>query len=389
RSVIVLPALCESRTIVKALESLAQNPVALLSQTLVIVVVNQGEATKVVDKVDNQKTLNWLACQSLPHMNLCWVDATTPGLEFAPKEGVGLARKLGFDLALGRIDWSCDPLFISLDADTLVDENYLAAIFEHFNTTVSAGAYIPFRHQTGSTAVRETAIRLYELYLRSYLFGLQWAGSPYAFTALGSAFACRAKAYVSAGGMKRRQAGEDFYFLQQLVKTGGVSLLQGTVVRPAARYSERVPFGTGRAIEAEVAGEQRRFQFISFSAFRQLRDWLSLVSDEHEADAAELLVKAAQISPCLSAYLEELGFAQAWQNIQRQTSRDKFLVAWHQWFDGLRTRQLLKCLDEEREEVDPQVLVTDLLCRTVIQSEDGRAAPLPCLEQLQGVPPVQ
>jgi hypothetical protein len=52
--------------------------------------------------------------------------------------------------------------------------------------------------------------------------------------------ACRASAYVAAGGMNRRLAGEDFYFLQQVHKTSGVAALYGTTVHPSPRSSQRV-----------------------------------------------------------------------------------------------------------------------------------------------------
>ena len=38
---------------------------------------------------------------------------------------------------------------------------------------------------------------------------------------------CTAKSYVATGGMNRRMAGEDFYFLQKLAKTDGVDLRVG------------------------------------------------------------------------------------------------------------------------------------------------------------------
>jgi hypothetical protein len=42
----------------------------------------------------------------------------------------------------------------------------------------------------------------------------------YAYHTVGSAMAVKAYQYVKVGGMNRRQAGEDFYFIQKLVHSG-------------------------------------------------------------------------------------------------------------------------------------------------------------------------
>lgn len=52
--------------------------------------------------------------------------------------------------------------------------------------------------------------------------------------------------------MNRRRASEDFYFLQALMRGGRLTELGSTRVLPSPRVSQRVPFGTGRAIEAEL-----------------------------------------------------------------------------------------------------------------------------------------
>jgi len=59
------------------------------------------------------------------------VDAATERKEFNDDEGgVGLARKIGMDTALQIFDYSIPgkKLIISLDADCLVEENYLSEI---------------------------------------------------------------------------------------------------------------------------------------------------------------------------------------------------------------------------------------------------------------------
>ena len=91
-------------------------------------------------------------------------------------------------------------------------------------------------------------IQLYEDYLHYYKKALDYAGFPDSIYTIGSAFAVRADAYVKQGGMNRRQAGEDFYFLNKLTKLGKITEINDAYVYPSARVSDRVPFGTGAAM---------------------------------------------------------------------------------------------------------------------------------------------
>ena len=262
-----------------------------------------------------------------------------------PGEGVGLARKLGCDLVLERLDWHLPggPLLAMLDADTLVDDDYLAALDAHFAATREDTATLPFCHQPGADPAAEAAICRYEVYLRGYLLGLTLAGSPYAYPTVGSTIACRASAYLAAGGMNRRQAGEDFYFLQQLAKTGGVAPLAGTLVRPAARLSTRVPFGTGPALARQLAGDRDQVACHPDGAFALLGEWLALAGTATpETGGAALLAGADRIHPDLGAFLERLGLLSCWDRLRR-THRTKAALnrAFHGWFDALQTRRLL------------------------------------------------
>ncbi len=384
RAAIVIPALAEFWTLPRTLASLAANPAGLLAETLVVVVVNNRAEAPALLREENRATLAWLATSSHSELQLATIDASSAGLALPVGEGVGLARKIGFDAALARLDTRKQPLLISLDADTLVDANYLSAIFHHFDGHRTGGAVIPFRHQNGESPEQEAAIRDYELYLRSYRFGLELAASPYAWHTIGSAFACTAAAYVAAGGMNRRLAGEDFYFLQQLQKTTGVTPLAGTVVRPAARSSERVPFGTGQVIRATVAGDGGRYQWIAAGAFFLLKQWLAAVNANPDAPADELLQLAAGMSPQLAEFLDECRFGAIYQRLcANHPTCEGRRAAFHSWFDGLRTRRLLSRLTgaEARE---PSATVADLLAAGGYAGVRGKSEQLRLLESLQG-----
>lgn len=382
---IVIPSMAESKSLPKTLNSLSTNNQDDLERTLVLVVINNRSNSDSRLQQDNAKTLRQLRNQA-GNLNLTWVDAFSPGHALPLDQGVGLARKIGFDLALSQLDWSAAPFLISLDADTLVSTDYLSSLFAHFSSKPSGGAVIPFRHQAGETDDQEQAIRRYELYLRSYSYGLQQACSPYAYNSVGSAMACSAAAYLQCGGMNRRTAGEDFYFLQQLAKTSGIDLVQGALVSPSPRESFRVPFGTGRTMTAHLQGSETSYTFSPQPAFQVLKDFLTLVSNHWHCSASQLLREASLIDGRLLTFLEIINFNRTWPRLQAtHTLQKQFIRAFHGWFDGLRTRQLLSSLTSS-EDSDPMVLVNNLLLWGGYDPQPDIPAQLMLLEQLQGVP---
>ncbi|PLX87288.1 MAG: hypothetical protein C0618_07295 [Desulfuromonas sp.] len=359
---IVIPALGESESLPHTLRSLETNPQHLLDQTRVLVVVNNRASAAPHIRHDNQATLRLL--ESYRHhstLRLHWVDASSSGVELPEKQGVGLARKIGMDLSLQGLNWDRHPFIVSLDADTLVTETYLVALFDHFSNKQTGAVTIPFRHAPAASPQAEHAIRRYERYLRSYTLGLAVAGSPYAFISIGSAFACAALDYARAGGMNRRLAGEDFYFLQQVAKTSCVTPLNDTRVMPSARISDRVPFGTGRVVDALSADRQKPYTLCAQSSFAVLQQWLQLVSHCWQVDSDTVRQQAHQLSPMLLELIDSLDFRSVWTRLQCQyQTQPDFLRAFHVWFDALRTRQLLTRLNPEANQ-DELTLINDLL----------------------------
>ncbi|KAB0664449.1 hypothetical protein F6V25_12985 [Oryzomonas japonica] len=387
---VVIPSLAESRNLPLTLRSLAANPPDARSGFLILVVVNQRKDAPPEDLADNRATLEalpaWKREYGLEHLH--WVDAASPGKELPPKQGVGLARKIGLDLALGHLDFAGgEPLLVCLDADTIVQPDYLAAIDRHFKDTCAGGASIPYRHRPSDDPAGQAAIDRYELFLRTYVLGLEQAGSPYAFHTVGSAMACRASAYAASGGMNRRLAGEDFYFLQQVHKVAGVAPLAGTIVHPSPRASHRVPFGTGRAVGDMLASGGERLLFYQPVLFGILGEWLACVGGHGGADGAELLRRSVGISPHLAGFLEQAGFGAAWDNLLRHNPEEnRLMAAFHGWFDAFRTMRLLHHFsDSAWPRVPPEEAVGPLLERSGQDAPVDVAGLLARLRALQGV----
>lgn len=189
--------------------------------------------------------------------------------------GVGLARKSGLDEAVLRFNHfnNTTGIVVSLDSDSLVEPNYLIEIEKHFKQNPKhVGATIKVEHQkNGLSEKQKHGIELYEKYLHYYKDALQFTGYPQAMITIGSAFVVTAEAYVKRGGMNRRQAGEDFYFLQNLAQLGIVGEINTTRVFPSARLSNRVPFGTGAAIQKWMEGTEDLTKTYNFQAFADLK----------------------------------------------------------------------------------------------------------------------
>jgi cytochrome b561 len=308
-------------------------------------------------------------------------------LELPARQGVGLARKIGLDLALPHLDYiATDPLLVCLDADTLVQPDYLAAVTRHFAAAVCGGASIPYCHRPAVDPAGQAAIDRYELFLRAYVLGLELAGSPYAFHTVGSAMACRVSAYVAAGGMNRRLAGEDFYFLQQVHKTAGVTPMTGTVVHPSPRASHRVPFGTGRAVGEMLAAGAGKLLFYQPELFVLLGDWLRMVARAGKIGGTDLLGAAGDISPHVQTFLATAGFAATWDNLKRHNpGAERCMAAFHGWFDAFRTMRLLHHLtDAAYPRIPPEEAVAPLLARAGHNCLPVLADQLALLRRLQG-----
>lgn len=282
--IIVVPSYNEPG-ITGLLDSLAScNPPAC--EVEVMVVFNAPRRTISENTGNNSesinKTIQWQKEKHQLPFRLFTVDVTSHS---TGGWGVGLARKTGMDEAVRRFDFleRPDGVILSLDADCKVESNYLTEIDkELYRKKERAACSIYFEHPVSGNEFSQNIYRsaaLYELHLRYYLQGIIYTGFPYTYHTLGSAMAVKAHAYVKAGGMNKRQAGEDFYFIQKLMPAGGYFSLNTTTVHPSPRLSDRVPFGTGVTISKILREKSRDLLTYNFNSFRELRLFFGMVGD--------------------------------------------------------------------------------------------------------------
>ena len=335
-----IPVFCEREWLPRVFESLAAQTDLGFE---VWVCVNQPASFfNDPDRADitrqNLETLAWLQRQKTRAPFVLRVfDAVRPPLA-ASDSGVGWARRFLFDQIT---DQDPDSLCISLDADTLVEPEYIARLRAAFNRYPNAvGMAVPYRHRLPDD--RDHALRLlrYEIYMRYYQLSLWRIGSPYAFLALGSAMVFRGRAYRKAGGMPVRKAGEDFYFLQRLRKIGPVIRWLDSKVYPSARPSKRVPFGTGPLMsEPDLSLQMERFPFYRQTTFDLLGETFARLPDLHRRNL-EL-----PIHDFIVAHMNGHG---PFEKMRRNFSDEaRFVRSCHDRLDGLKTLQVLRYYQPE------------------------------------------
>ena len=367
--IVVIPAYAEKEMLFATLGSIADNQPSSLAETFILCVINNKKKSPADAKINNQQTLEYLRFlvdkKSLPslclsddlkrqlqliadaRLRLGYIDASSEGGELPDDAGgVGLARKIGMDNALILLKKSSarQKLIISLDADTLVQSNYLAAIRNGFTKKIKT-AVVAYEHQEPQDNEEKAAIYCYETFLRYWRLGLQYAKSPYSYHAIGSTMICSADAYLAVRGMNRREAGEDFYFLNKLAKIGSIKYIKDTCVHPSARSSLRVPFGTGKRIHRHLNGVQDEYLLYNPQVFEIMAAWLLLMENSFAYAAEEIVERAKLIDPCLASFLKDCNFTQAWSNIRNNAkNEDKLIYQFKCWFDGFKTLKLINYL---------------------------------------------
>lgn len=372
-SAVVIPVYAEKESIFLTLSTLANNPASYLRDSLVICVLNNKISSPAEDKNNNLQTKNiidsiikkksldefktenniyeYLQNIADSEIKLAYIDACSTGYELPDDTGgVGLARKIGMDAAL-RI-WQNESLskklILSLDADTVVQDNYLSSIKEYFTKKVKT-AIVRYEHQMPENEEEKAAIISYEVFLRYWVLALRYAQSPYAYHSIGSTIITTAQAYLEVRGMNRKQAGEDFYFLGKLAKIGKIYYLKQTCVYPSARASRRVPFGTGKSIQRFLSKESQEFVTYDADVFFILARLLDLIKRNIESSASDILTKANKIDPLLKIFFENYKFESFWPKLLKRTKDEKVLLKqFHHWFDSFKTLKLINNLTRQR-----------------------------------------
>lgn len=355
--IVVLP--CHNEPdLITSLESLEACE-APEGEVSIIVMINASESSHPDVKDRNIQTWNqvksWLEADTKKYSYHFLLDNELPGKH----AGVGLARKIGMDEAVRVFEaQQKDGIILCFDADSICDPNLLIEVENLFATNPKCpGCSIHFEHPIKGEFPDDiyTGILNYELHLRYHVDGLKYAGFPYAFQTIGSSMAVRSSAYQKQGGMNRRKAGEDFYFLHKIIPLGHFMNLNTTKIIPSPRRSDRVPFGTGRAIGHWL--DEGKFELSSYNSqiYKDLKRFL---------DYSNNLYQNQSVKMTWEGFPSSIQGFMPWQEFENHVAEFNtqanslltFRKRFFQWFDGFKA---LKYVHFARDEYYPNVPIAE------------------------------
>lgn len=275
----------------------------------------------------------------------------------AKHAGVGLARKIGMDEALRRFDSiGVNGTIVCLDADCRVSENYLIAIAKEFTQSSAGLGEVHFEHQfelEHDKNLRNGIIN-YELFLHYYVEGLKKAGFPNAIQTIGSCMLVKASTYAKHGGMNKRKAGEDFYFLHKIIPHEEFIEVASATVYPSCRTSDRVPFGTGKAQQDWLDQETQEYMTYDPRVFYELKSLLDVVKSFYTDDIKAVIQQLSEVPKDFihqHSYVEKISLIKSNCKSLEQFKKQFFI-----WFDGFLC---MKFVHFARDHYYPNRLIID------------------------------
>lgn len=319
------------------------------ANVLLIVIVNQpqmdpddGPQRFLVDDIRRSGESEWqninLQLFSFPsHLSsLLLVDRFDSDKRIPNIQGVGLARKIGADLAAALIH--CQRVnssqIYSTDADAHLPEHYFS--YSELRQGSSAGVF-DFTHLASGNNKVDEATKLYEKRLHYYVDGLKYAGSPYAFHTIGSCLTIDMLAYCQVRGFPKKSGGEDFYLLNKLAKLGGVQKLI-PCIHINSRLSDRVPFGTGPAVSQIVSQrlDENAYKVYHPQIFVTLKDVLARL-DALSSGRLNLEEFRLSLDSTSRIFFKENNFFEQFAKWITQYSSKQLVSVIRDWFDAFRT----------------------------------------------------
>jgi hypothetical protein len=384
QKIIVVPSIAESDNLPVFINSLEQNDKLELLNTLLLFVVNNSISSSEEVKSDNQKTLACLR-NIKSQVNISFIDATSAGKEMDDKNGgVGLARKIGMDLALTKFDYYSlnKKIMICTDADCIVESYYLTKISQEFNRNNFEAAVVNFSHDISGDDEETKAIICYEMFLRYYVLGLSFVKSDYAFHTIGSTMLCTPEAYVKVEGMNKQKAAEDFYFLEKLAKIYPIGELKSTYVYPSKRSSWRVPFGTGRSVDRFLTNIKDEYLLYDPKSFIVLKTWFQVFNDNSISNQIDLIQISKNVHPALSDFLTQQDFDNFISKVLLKNNNPiEIEKQKHFWFDAFRTLKLIHYLrDTAYPNINMFDAIDELLRLMNFKNDIKRNSEMPDLE---------
>ena len=352
QQVLCLPIYDES---IEVIQRIAVSAQAYGKNILLIAVVNQPENT--VEIASNQHFTKVIAQypklwqkQHLslhnhhPYLNILLIQRFRGDLQIPKKQGVGLARKIACDCAAYLIETGAiqSSHIFSSDSDVHFPNRYFSASLQ----AKHSAAYIAFKHiPSGDTAI-DKATLIYQQSLHHYVEGLRSASSAYAYHTIGSTLLIDGIAYIKVRGFPKRAGAEDFYLLNKLNKIAPIHAINDIKIGIESRVSQRVPFGTGPAVEKLLSHNSRLFfDSRSFSLLALWIKTLIAISNIDDMDKVMALIHKQELTIISISHLldTKTTLTKIWRNHHNQKARTRAL---HDWFDAFKTLKVLNFISK-------------------------------------------
>lgn len=364
KNILVIPAYDEN---IHFIERLSHHKDA--KETLLVLVVNQPDT--VLDNINNNKIITLLQKKSCKistnifishyeNLTVLTIDRTSQKNRIPKNQGVGLARKIGCDLAVKLIANNTikNTWIYSSDADAHLPDNYFTQP-PSIKSDLASAIVFNFSHTSNENLIGK-ATKIYEQCIKYYTNELSNAGSIYGFPTLGSCLAVDVEKYCNVRGFPKKPAGEDFYLLNKLVKTGTIINRTDICINIDARHSTRVPFGTGPAAQkiADQLSQNKEPYYYNPKIFKELATWLKTFTQEINQLPTQTFLNPKDFEAKLKTIISHntLPTQQALIDInfekfithclKQNTSTKQTIQHFHQWFDGFKTLKYLHALEK-------------------------------------------
>ncbi|MGD9977170.1 MAG: glycosyltransferase family A protein [Bacteroidales bacterium] len=378
----------------KSLDSLAKCTLPKNSVEVIVVVNHpEGSASKTIEQ--SEQSIRTVEKFNHQHKNTKRKFYAIPALDLPRKQaGVGLARQIGMDEAAHRLSQtgSSDGIIACFDADATCMSNYLVELEKLWsNYPLTAACAIRYEHPlTGNEYPRNVyeGIAAYELHLRYYNQASRFVNFPFSYHTVGSSMACLASTYIRFGGMNRRQAGEDFYFLQKIIPHGNFRELNSTCIFPSPRPSNRVPFGTGRAMTKFLENTGAGIQTYNLKSFLDLVPLFEAVDDFWVMDELRVNARIGNLPTPLSLFLNDNNARDQILRVRSNTANQRsFRKRFFLWFDAFMLLKYLNFTGEKyypRQPVNTQAIQLGKLLGIAVNN-DSPIADLLNLYRIKGM----
>ncbi len=357
--VVVIPACDEACDFLETVFS------HISDRCLIILVVNspvgqnqwQNNNILLIDYLFKKSHVNNKINQNVSHLefshlpDVLLIDRNSAGMQLNPKQGVGLARKIGCDVALSLFaqDLIKQAWIFSTDADVILPKNYFRQINQlgnHYSAVV-----LDFIHLSDSLKLSKLQ-QLYDFKMRYYLAGIEFAKVAYSYIPLGSTLIASMESYAQVRGFPKRNAGEDFYLLNKLAKVKPIKYkVDNCIIQIQSRLSDRVPFGTGPALKKiNELKDINDYSYYNPQCFIYLKFWKEYLDALWSESGLSFNKPQDELLLQLYYFLDcHLIFKKSSKQITSHLRWQQFI---HQWFDAFKILKTVHFFDKKFERLN-------------------------------------